>query len=184
MTGAVRMALEAAVISECGLYRYTLRRPSEVMFAERGTAAFVMLNPSTADETLDDPTVRRCRAFARSWGCNGLTVMNLYALRSADPAALWRANDPVGPENDRYLREMAREYGDIVCAWGANAKQDRVRAFLRMMDGVNARLWCLGVTKNGAPKHPLYIRADQPLIPWPAAVEAAAVTRAASEDRG
>lgn len=175
---AVRRALEAAVISDCGLYRYALRCPSETMLAERSTAAFVMLNPSTADATLDDPTIRRCRGFARAWGCNGLTVMNLYALRSTDPAALWKSSDPVGPENDHYLRRMASEYGDIVCAWGTNAKPERVSAFLRLMDGVAVRLWCLGTTKDGSPKHPLYIRADQPLVPWPAA---AAVASAAAE---
>ncbi len=156
----------SADISTCGLYRYTLHRPCEVRHPERGTAAFVMLNPSTADATLDDPTIRRCRGFAKAWGCAGLTVMNLYALRSTDPAALWRALDPVGPENDYHLRRTAREYGDVVCAWGAGARPERVRQFLRLMDGTSARLWCLGVTKDGSPRHPLYVRADQPLIPW------------------
>jgi hypothetical protein len=172
-------AAQGAAISECGLYRYTLRRPCEVLHPERSTAAFVMLNPSTADASLDDPTIRRCRGFARAWGCNGLTVMNLYALRSTDPAALWKAADPVGPENDGYLRQIAREYGDVVCAWGSNAKPDRVAAFLRIMDGASARLWCLGMTKDGSPRHPLYVRGDQPLVPWPAAA-----LRALAEEAG
>jgi hypothetical protein len=159
-------SLHAAEISACGLYRYTLHRPCEVRHPERGTALFVMLNPSTADATQDDPTIRRCRGFARTWGCNGLTVVNLYALRSTDPAALWRAADPVGPENDYHLRRIAREYGDVVCAWGAGARPDRVAAFLKLMEGAGARLWSLGVTKDGSPRHPLYVRADQPLIPW------------------
>jgi hypothetical protein len=175
---AIKAAL-AADISPCGLYRYTLRRPSEVAYPERSTALFVMLNPSTADATIDDPTIRRCRGFARAWGCNGLTVLNLYALRSPEPAALWRATDPVGPENDSYLHRVAREYGDVVCAWGSNARPDRVAAFLRIMAGASARLWCLGTTKNGSPRHPLYVRADQALEPW----GTAAVALAAQEAR-
>jgi hypothetical protein len=162
----ITAARREAVISGCGLYRYTLHRPSEVLYPERSTAAFVMLNPSTADATQDDPTIRRCRGFARGWGCAGLTVLNLYALRSTNPAELWKAADPVGPENDDYLRRMAREYGDVVCAWGGNAKPDRVAAFLRIMEGAAARLWCLGNTKDGSPRHPLYVRADQPLVRW------------------
>lgn len=161
-------AAEGADISECGAYRYMLRRPSEVRYPERSTAVFVMLNPSTADAAQDDPTIRRCRGFARTWRCAGLTVLNLYALRSPKPSALWKAPDPVGPENDGYLWRVARECGDVVCAWGSNAKPDRVAAFLRIMEGTAARLWCLGVTKDGSPRHPLYVRAHQPLVPWPA----------------
>lgn len=171
---AIKGALREAVISDCGLYRYTLHRPPEVRHPERSTAALVMLNPSTADATQDDPTIRRCRGFARAWGCAGLTVLNLYALRSPDPAALWKAVDPIGPENDDYLRRIAREYGDVVCAWGGNAKPDRVATFLRIMARAAARLWCLGMTKDGSPRHPLYVRADQPLVPWTAAVARAA----------
>lgn len=174
---AIKAALREAAISQCGIYRYTLHRPAEMVCPERSTAVFVMLNPSTADATRDDPTIRRCRGFARAWGCNGLTVLNLYALRSPDPTALWKSSDPVGPENDDYLRRVARECGDVVCAWGSNARSDRVAAFLRIMAGLAARLWCLGVTKSGAPRHPLYVRADQPLLSWPAAA-----LRARAED--
>jgi hypothetical protein len=154
----------SAVISESGEYRYRLTRPSEVLSPERGGALFVMLNPSTADAELDDPTIRRCRGFARTWGCAGLAVANLYALRSTDPAALWWHLDPVGPENDQHLAALAREFGDVVCAWGANAKPERVSAFLALVREAGARTWCLGVTKSGAPRHPLYVRGDQPLV--------------------
>lgn len=155
-----------AVISPCGEYRYLLTRPAETPSPERGTALFLMLNPSTADAELDDPTIRRCRGFAKAWGCAGLTVANLYALRSSDPSHLWGHQDPVGPENDAWLKQVAEEYGDIVCAWGANADRDRAAEVAALLEASGARLWCLGTTKTGAPRHPLYIKASQPLVEW------------------
>jgi len=156
----------SAEISHCGTYRYVLSRPSIVRFPEKGTALFCMLNPSTADATVDDPTIRRCRGFAKDWFCNGFTVVNLYALRATDPRELWKHPDPVGPANDGWLKSLAHEYGDVVCAWGANAREDRVRHVVGLFLSVGARLWHLGLTKAGAPRHPLYIRADQPLERW------------------
>lgn len=158
---------ESAVISTCGTYRYVLTRPSEVVHPDRGTALFLMLNPSTADATQDDPTIRRCRGFARSWGCAGLTVGNLFALRATDPAALQQHAAPIGPYNDDWLRRLAAEHMDVVCAWGAlpfaAARASDVALLLR---AAGARLWCLGTTKHGAPRHPLHVRGDQSLIPW------------------
>ncbi|MDW0357777.1 DUF1643 domain-containing protein [Halomonas venusta] len=159
----------SAIISDCGQYRYLLTRPSEVEYPERSKALFLMLNPSTADASLDDPTIRRCRGFAKSWGCAGLTVANLYALRATNPKELWTCQDPIGPENDETLRKLAWKYGDIVCAWGATAKPERVNEVSQILVDAGARLWCLGTTKSGAPKHPLYIKADQPLVAWKAA---------------
>lgn len=158
----------AAYISPCEQYRYWLFRNNEVPKPDSGAALFVMLNPSTADASLDDPTIRRCRGFAKTWGCAGLMVANLYALRSTDPKALWAHADPVGPENDEYLADLARKYGDVVCAWGAIARPDRVARFHEIMESVRpaVRLWCLGTTKSGAPRHPLYVKADQPLLPY------------------
>ena len=155
-----------ALLSGCKQYRYWLTRPVEAMLPDKGTALFVMLNPSTADAKLDDPTIRRCRGFAKSWGCNGLTVANLYALRSTDPKKLWLSDDPVGPNNDYWLRKLANEHMDVVCAWGANAKPDRVERFCSIMKKADARLWSLGTTKSGAPRHPLYVKADQELSRW------------------
>lgn len=156
----------SAVISSCGRYRYVLSRPSEVDNPERSTALFLMLNPSTADAEMDDPTIRRCRGFAKTWGCNGLIVANLYAFRATHPKDLWLQDDPVGPENDSWLARLAREHGDVICAWGANARTERVAEVAEALSEVGARLWCLGSTKSGAPRHPLYIRADQPLTRW------------------
>jgi hypothetical protein len=156
----------SAVISPCGTYRYLLWRSAESMCPVQTTAFFAMLNPSKADAQIDDPTIRRCRGFATLWDCNGLAVANLYALRSTSPAALWTHPDPIGPDNDDYLRYLAGECGDVVCAWGSNAKPERAARVASVMRDAGARLWCLGTTRDGSPRHPLYVRADQPLIEW------------------
>lgn len=154
----------SAIISPCGTYRYSLTRPGEPN-AARGPALFLMLNPSTADASLDDPTIRRCRGFAKAWDCAGIVVANMYALRATDPAALWVHPDPIGPDNDAWLAHLIREHETVVCAWGANAKAERVAAVRKMFHRLSAPV-CLGVTKHGAPRHPLYIRSDQPLIEY------------------
>ena len=123
-----------ALISDCGFYRYWLTRPGRSLIAERGPVLFIMLNPSTADAELDDPTIRRCRGFAESWGCAGLTVANLYAYRATDPAALRLCADPVGPDNDAHLVRLLREHGEAVCAWGNSAAPDRVREFMQLAE--------------------------------------------------
>lgn len=156
----------SAIISDCGQYRYLLTRESGLPLAEAPAALFIMLNPSTADATLDDPTIRRCRGFAQAWGCAGITVANLYAYRATNPRELLLCADPVGPENDTRLAALARDYGDIVCAWGKNAKPDRVNAVSAILQSSGARLWCLGTNKDGSPKHPLYIRQDTQLMRW------------------
>lgn len=158
-----------AVMSGDGLYRYHLSR----RWGDGGPCAriatFVMLNPSTADASLNDPTITRCINFARSWDCEGLAVVNLYAFRATDPKGLWRTSDPVGPRNDDYLTDTAMRAklldGPIIGAWGANAKPDRVAEVLALphMD----RLSCLGTTKAGAPRHPLYLKGDTLPTPWP-----------------
>lgn len=161
----------SAVISQCGTYRYLLTRPapSGPEFSEPcvGTALFVMLNPSTADASVDDPTIRRCNSFAYRWGCAGIAVVNLYALRSPSPTDLWRHEDPVGPDNDMWLRTVAREHETVVFAWGANARPERVHAVYEIFrDAPFRQIRCLGTTKDGSPRHPLYVRGDQPLIEW------------------
>lgn len=147
----------SARISECGQYRYTLTRGDEPRLC------FVMLNPSTADATLDDPTIRRCLGFARREGCAGIEVLNLYALRATNPADLWKHADPVGPNNDWELSGAARRYTRMVAAWGANAKPERVKQVRNILEGNGISLYHLGLTKAGQPKHPLYLRADAPL---------------------
>jgi hypothetical protein len=156
---------DGAIMSGCGQYRYLLSRDISTI-GDAGKTVFVMLNPSTADAVQDDPTVRRCISFAELWGSSGLIVANLYALRSTDPKALWQHCDPVGPENDGILRGLAHKHRDIVCAWGVNAKPDRVRRFYDFMVSYGANMLCLGTTKSGAPRHPLYLKRNAALVPW------------------
>jgi len=155
----------SAIISACGQYRYKLTREPHDMYTTAGPALFIMLNPSTADAALDDPTIRRCMGFAKAWDCAGLVVANLYALRATDPHELWKHPDPVGEDNDMMLAALIREHETVVCAWGANARPERVNIVRKMFHRLS-RPMCLGITKAGAPRHPLYIRADQPLIDW------------------
>lgn len=156
-----------AAISGCGQYRYWLSRVWTAQTLVQ-PMVFVMLNPSTADATIDDPTIRRCVGFAKRELAGGLVVMNLFALRATDPSALRRAVDPVGPENDEYIKRLLGDgYATVVCAWGSDPfARTRASEFLRLMDG--RPLHCLGITKNGSPKHPLYVRGDHPLLQFPA----------------
>lgn len=160
-----RGALTAAVVSPCGTYRYTL---DWVWDAGLPVALFIMLNPSTADATEDDPTIRRCRTFAKREGCGGLTVVNLFALRATNPDALTKHQDPIGPGNDTYiLRALRRDPEVVIAAWGAHLfARPRVAAVAAIL----APVWqvnCLGTTKGGDPRHPLYVRGDTPLVAWP-----------------
>lgn len=155
----------SAVISDCGQYRYRLTREPHDMYTTRGPALIIMLNPSIADAEKNDPTIRRCQGFAKAWDCAGIVVGNMYGLRATNPSDLWAHADPVGPENDMYLAQMIRAHETIVCAWGANAKPDRVTQVRKMFNRLS-RPMCLGITKSGAPRHPLYVRGDQPLIEW------------------
>lgn len=157
----------SAVISDDGLYRYRLDRwwgpESEGMGSTR--LPFVMLNPSTADADVDDPTIRRCMGFARREGFNGITVVNLGAGRATNPDDWAAMEDPEGPENLAYLVDVAETAGQIVAAWGAHPHALNQGAFvLRILRDEGIPVLCLGTTKAGAPRHPLYIKGDQPLI--------------------
>lgn len=159
---------KAAVISDCGSYRYLLRRDLGLLSESDTEAVFVMLNPSTADASVDDPTIRRCMGFARSWGHAGLIVINLYAFRSTDPKALRKhPGDVVGPENDEWIRKVLEERSSAICAWGNNADRERVDRFLEIANSVGATLSCLDTTKQGQPKHPLYLSKTASLRPFP-----------------
>lgn len=148
--------------SDDGRYRYMLTR----VLPEIGEPlVFCMLNPSTANATQDDPTIRRCVGFALREGAEALIVVNLYARRATKPKDLWAAADPVGCENDDVIRFLGAGRR-VVCAWGSNAKPARVKAVASMLRNQGATLLCLGTTANGSPRHPLYVRADQPLVPY------------------
>jgi hypothetical protein len=156
-----------AVISQDGIYRYLLTREWEtplLMSAKSCSLAFIMLNPSTADAEIDDPTIRRCMGFARREGYYGITVVNLFAMRATSPSSLRRALHTVGPKNDAYIARCLG-CGDVVAAWGSNfCARYRVRDVFRLLPGVVLK--CLGVNKDGSPKHPLYVPKDTPLVSW------------------
>ncbi len=148
-----------AVFSPCRRYRYSLFR----RWAEGPQCCFVMLNPSTADELKDDPTIRRCIGFAKSWSCGSLVVGNIFAYRSTDPDELYRQEDPVGPENDRWLQFMQTESPLVIAAWGNHGThQGRGDAVRALVPG----LYVLGLTKTGQPKHPLYVAGVTKPVPW------------------
>ena len=168
-------AFPAAEFSACRTWRYVLRR----QWASGPKLGFILLNPSTADETQDDPTIRRCIGFARKAGFGGLVLGNLFALRSTDPSALRNATDAVGPGNDEALRSIGRETeGRVVCGWGAHgALRGRGAEVVRMLGELGICPTALALTKAGEPRHPLYLKSDlkpfplgpQEIIPSPAA---------------
>lgn len=146
-----------AILSACERYRYRLERPAKD--DGYGAVAFVMLNPSTADATRDDPTIRRCVAYARAWGYERLIVGNAYAWRATDPKELLTVDDPVGPDNDRHLSQILADARLVVCAWGTKIKPDRQAAVLQLLHDYNCHARALKVTKDGFPSHPLYLSA-------------------------
>ena len=152
-----------AIISPCGMYRYTLHRRVECTLRWVKPVLFVMLNPSTADATKDDPTIRRCISFTKALGGTSLTVVNLFAFRSSSPEALKLAPDPVGPDNDNHIREQIERHslGIIIAAWGAH-KFTLSREF-QVYNYGHPKWSCLGKTKGGSPRHPLYVRSNTEL---------------------
>jgi hypothetical protein len=144
-----------------GPFRYHLwRKLSNVPVAPARSVLFIMLNPSTADETQDDATIRRCLSFSLTWGYERVEVCNLFAFRATDPRQLLTAADPVGPKNDTRITESSRRSSLIVAAWGA-LPMARVRACqVAKLLSATTPLVCLGLTKGGAPRHPLYVPRD------------------------
>ena len=154
-----------AIISSCGRYRYTLERQLS-MLGKRGACLFIMLNPSTADAELDDPTIRRCKGFAEGFGYNHLIVVNLFAFRATKPADLYKSGDPVGPHNDTHIRRAMKRSGLVICGWGSNDALGRDTNIKRFAVDTQTELKCLGKTKGGAPKHPLYLPSVAALEDW------------------
>lgn len=150
-----------------GDYRYTLTRTWN---ASAEPLVFILLNPSTADASQDDPTIRRCVGFAKRWGFGGIVVVNLYAFRAAKPRDMLAAIDPIGPDNDRILTEIVNGR-TVVAAWGTNARRERVAEMLTLIQGT-ARLLALEITKFGHPRHPLYVHREAQPVPWPAPLTA------------
>ena len=146
-------AQSGAEFSDCGRYRYKLWRTWD---DSQPPVMFIMLNPSTADATINDPTIRRCIGFARAWGYGGVRVGNLFAWRTPYPQVLRSVADPIGQGNDGALHEMANGAALVVAAWGVHgAWGDRAQAFRQEF---THPLHALGITKSGDPAHPLRLR--------------------------
>lgn len=164
----------SAVISDDGVYRYELTRATSSPLRWIHPVTFVMLNPSTADATLDDNTIRRCRGYAEKFNGTELRVVNLFAYRATDPDDLKRALadgiDIVGPENDRYLRHaVMMGNGPIFVAWGARPTGALGAVFderVRFVASLTPAWGCLAKTKQGQPRHPLYLPKSAEAIPW------------------
>jgi len=164
MTNDLLFVKREAVFSPDHRHRYLFSRT----WAEGNPLYFVMLNPSTADENGDDPTILSCTRLAVRSGYAGIKVLNLFAIVSTDPHKLTTEPDAVGADNDRYLREAAGKAEHIVVAWGnfiiPYHLTDRVTAVLEIFK--NRNLYCFGKTESGQPRHPLYIPRVQPLELW------------------
>lgn len=148
--------MAGATYSACGNYRYKLWRQWE---PSGKVLTFVMLNPSTATEIQNDPTVERCQRRAIALGFGGLRVTNIFALRSTDPNALYETDDPIGPENDEAILESVRDAALVIAAWGAHGDyMDRGEKVQKLLLKAGVAIYCLGTTKNsGMPRHPLYV---------------------------
>lgn len=153
-----------ALLSPCGRYRYWLTRSWDASLPQ---LVWVMLNPSTADASLDDPTIRRVRSFTAREGCGSFCVLNLFAFRATKPNDVWRAGaDAIGPENGRYIADLT--WGrPVVCAWGADPNASkRAREVAIVVRHRAMTTYCLGLTQKGAPRHPLFARGDAKMVPY------------------
>jgi hypothetical protein len=157
-----------AVFSSCRTYRYALWRDWSGLFVPRDISermvAFIGLNPSTADETNDDPTIRRCINFAKAWGFGSLCMVNLFAYRSTDPQHMLAVEDPVGPENDAWLEKIRDAAGLVVAAWGTHGVHNDRDSQVRKLFG--DRLHYLKLNSKGQPGHPLYLPSHLTPVRW------------------
>lgn len=147
---------KGALFSNCGKYRYKLWR---IWNEDQATVLFIMLNPSTADHTKDDATIRRCIGFAKSWGFGGIYIGNLFGYRTSDPKDLKNLNDSRGPFNLIHLKALSKISKMTICAWGN--KQGRQENLIKEFNNLHY----LELAKDGTPKHPLYLKKN--LLPQP-----------------
>ncbi len=169
------VADRSAVLSSCRQYRYRLERR---LTSGEGTLVYIMLNPSTADEVEDDPTIVKCMGFAHRLGFNKVVVVNLFAWRSTDPKGLLTAKDPIGPRNDQEILRACAEGDLVLAAWGAHAVlrgrkgplQGRVRDVRLLVARQGIHLGCLGLSKDNHPRHPLMLAYATPIEAMPALV--------------
>ena len=160
---------KSALISDDGKYRYHLLRRWDSWSADRSDqCVFIMLNPSTADDKEDDPTIRRCIQYAKDWGYGGIDVLNLFAVRATDPKDMKSASDPVGPDSMTHIKKLATqdEIALIVCVWGVHGSyMGQDQTVLGWLEGAGIEPMALKVTKDGHPCHPLYLKGDLKPVP-------------------
>ncbi len=143
-------------------YRYLLGRRTG---KSNSRLLFIMLNPSTADETQNDPTIRRCIGFAQQWSFGIMEVVNLFAFRTPHVAELRRTDDPVGPENDEMIASALTTADMVVLAWGNHGSYRNRSHEIKRLALNTAQPFHLGLNKTGEPKHPLYLPASATLTP-------------------
>lgn len=150
---------KGANISDCKQYRYLLWR---IWDKNKPAVGFIGLNPSIADDQIDDPTIRRCMNYAKEWGYGGLYMANLFAYRATNPREMFKAKEPIGKNNDATLKELANKVDKIIVAWGDNGKfKERYKALNCL-----GKLYCLKINKSGQPAHPLYQPKNAQLIEY------------------
>jgi hypothetical protein len=158
-SGELVPTCSVARYSDCEAYRYYLKRTWDLTLP---LVNYLMLNPSTATEEQNDPTLARCQERAERLGYGGFAVTNLFAYRATDPRDMKRQADPVGRDNDKQVLAAAGECSLIVCAWGANGSlHGRAREVIAMLEDYHDKLHYLRLTKNGAYEHPLYVPYSQ-----------------------
>ena len=167
MNWLMKRPISRALISSDGQYRKVLTR----IWGDAPPVTFIMLNPSTADATKDDPTIRRCKGFTAAWGFAGIHVVNLYDFRATKPEDLKWAETPCSPDNDNFIIDYCHRTwmanGLVVAAWGAHGSWgNRDEDVIKMLCRESIPLHNIGLTKHGQPKHPLYVRADTKPVSW------------------
>ena len=149
---------KTAHLSKCRKYRYTLHRTWD---NSKEKIVFIGVNPSTADETIDDATLTKCMNYAKAWGYGGLVMLNLFAYRATDPTVMKSARDPIGgSENDSFIKKYTdpKKISKVICAWGEHGKHlDRANLVIKSHIHSDAKLYALKINKSGAPHHPLYL---------------------------
>lgn len=160
----------SAIISECGRYRYRLERHG---LSGAGAVAWIMVNPSVANATEDDPTIRKVIGFTERLGGGWAIVGNKFAYRATDVRELRSCADPKGPENDAHLAQIMQDAATVIVAWGPLAKlppnlRKRWTTVRMIATRLGVSLWCYGTAQDGHPRHPLMLAYDTPLVPWSA----------------
>ena len=149
-----------AIFSDCRKYRYALSRTWN---GKKKTILFIGLNPSTANEKIDDPTIRRCINYAQNWGYGSLLMVNLFAYRATLPTELKNAKNPIGNDNDLHIIELSKKADIAVAAWGNEGNLlNRDKEVKKILPN----LMCLKINKSGQPAHPLYQKKDLKLIKY------------------